>query len=317
MTQDSSPDQRSALRWRTGIPVVVTDERIVYVGDHRVTMDLSPRDISRLNAIASHRSGAPNGPTDPRDRAMVDYLARVGALAPQAECWWLPPARRTAIQPHVLALSEWHREPQAAIAARSSWRIGIEGSGSLADAITSLLAPCGLTPREAEFGSDSADVFVVVGAHGIDAPEALLPQENSGPDYIGDHPHLPVSTYRARASVGPLVLPGRTPCLNCLHLHRRDGDPRWPAIVARWRDSRSTWANEADPLITWQAAITTVWMIRQWIDSAQQAPPHRIRWALPDSRPSIEEPTPHPSCGCRWAQRAPAAPATGGDRGTR
>src|SRR5690606_40683072 len=38
-------------------------------------------------------------------------------------------------------------------------------------------------------------------------------------------PHLLVTAYEGRGSVGPFVLPGVTPCLVCLELTRRDRDP--------------------------------------------------------------------------------------------
>ncbi|MFC4587512.1 ThiF family adenylyltransferase [Sphaerisporangium corydalis] len=46
-------------------------------------------------------------------------------------------------------------------------------------------------------------------------------------------PHLLVTAGEGVGSVGPLVLPGRTSCLHCLELIRRDRDPSWPAVGAR------------------------------------------------------------------------------------
>ncbi|MFI7444180.1 ThiF family adenylyltransferase [Nonomuraea indica] len=45
-------------------------------------------------------------------------------------------------------------------------------------------------------------------------------------------PHLLASAFEGHGSVGPLVLPGRTACLHCLDLTRRDGDPAWPVVTA-------------------------------------------------------------------------------------
>src|SRR3712207_7110553 len=46
-------------------------------------------------------------------------------------------------------------------------------------------------------------------------------------------PHL-VATVRGETGVvGPLVVPGATGCLRCADLHRRDRDPRWPALAAQ------------------------------------------------------------------------------------
>lgn len=287
------------LRWREGIPVIQGSGRTIYVGDHRVTLDLSPEEIAWVVSLAARSTDTdiPRPTHALRTRAIVDYLRDIGALALQTECWWLPPQVRIALQPHVLALSEWHQDPQSAIAARTSWRIGILGSGPLADAIAHLLVECGLTYVD----SPEADLIVIVGPQGIDAPEALLPEPEADSLHISDLPHLPVSVYRAHASVGPLVVPGRTPCLNCIHLHRCDGEPQWPTLVEQWRAAEQSLAFETDPLVSWQAANSAVAMLRHWIDSAHNSPAHRIRWRFPHPLPDYEVLTPHPACGCGWS----------------
>ncbi|MBV9822029.1 MAG: thiamine biosynthesis protein ThiF [Actinobacteria bacterium] len=45
--------------------------------------------------------------------------------------------------------------------------------------------------------------------------------------------HLPASVDGRRAVVGPLVLPGRTSCLNCADLHRTERDPAWPMLAVQ------------------------------------------------------------------------------------
>ena len=61
--------------------------------------------------------------------------------------------------------------------------------------------------------------------------------------------HLAVTIRDGIVVVGPLVRPGRSPCLNCIDLHRRDRDPGWPAIAAQLQTT-------TDPLEP--AAATTV-----------------------------------------------------------
>ena len=46
-------------------------------------------------------------------------------------------------------------------------------------------------------------------------------------------PHLQASVDGQRAVVGPLVLPGRSSCLQCADLHRTDRDPAWPALAVQ------------------------------------------------------------------------------------
>jgi hypothetical protein len=43
--------------------------------------------------------------------------------------------------------------------------------------------------------------------------------------------HLPVVIDEERVRIGPLVIPGITPCLTCHDLHRTDWDPAWPALL--------------------------------------------------------------------------------------
>lgn len=45
--------------------------------------------------------------------------------------------------------------------------------------------------------------------------------------------HLAASADEAIGIVGPMVRPGRTSCLRCLHLTRSDLDPAWPLILAQ------------------------------------------------------------------------------------
>ena len=290
----------------------------IHIGDLDVPLRLSTKESAWLRSIGESASpemildSCPTGAE--RARAIVHFLNRAGALAPLLECWWLPPEERARVQPHLVALSEWHRDPQRAIASRTTWHIAVHGDGNVADALSHAVAESGLVCAE----SSPADLTIIVGAHGVDAPEALLaPEESSDASFL-DHPHLPVSVYRGHASIGPLVVPGRTPCLHCLHLQRRDIDPDWPTLVRQWRAAQACTAVSADPLLAWQAAITAVGMIRHWIDSDRTCAPHRIRWRLPDPLPRCEYVNAHPACGCRWSPREPGAvPRAGASGGPR
>jgi hypothetical protein len=51
--------------------------------------------------------------------------------------------------------------------------------------------------------------------------------------------HLPVVLDENRVRVGPLVIPGLTPCMTCHDLHRTDWDHAWPALLPQL--GRSTW----------------------------------------------------------------------------
>lgn len=51
-----------------------------------------------------------------------------------------------------------------------------------------------------------------------------------------DIPHLPVAFEPGQVTVGPLVVPGRTPCLACRDAADTDRDPAWPLLHAQLVD---------------------------------------------------------------------------------
>lgn len=74
-------------------------------------------------------------------------------------------------------------------------------------------------------GGDDSIAVVLVG--GAAAALQLAP-------YLRDDvPHLPVAFERDAAVVGPLVIPGRTPCLSCRDAHEMARDPAWPLLHAQ------------------------------------------------------------------------------------
>ncbi|MFI2644688.1 TOMM precursor leader peptide-binding protein [Streptomyces sp. NPDC018610] len=70
-----------------------------------------------------------------------------------------------------------------------------------------------------------------IGVHAPD-PSAAASLITSGT------PHLYAGVVEATGVVGPLVLPGRTSCAECLHRGRTDRDETWPRLVAQWRSGR-------------------------------------------------------------------------------
>jgi bacteriocin biosynthesis cyclodehydratase domain-containing protein len=54
----------------------------------------------------------------------------------------------------------------------------------------------------------------------------------------GGSPRLDVYLRDGLVVVGPLVVPGRSPCGRCLDLHRRDTDPAWPVLAAQLATGR-------------------------------------------------------------------------------
>lgn len=75
------------------------------------------------------------------------------------------------------------------------------------------------------------DLVVLAGGH-RPSPAGAMGKATRGV------PHLPVSLRDGTAVIGPLLVPGRTACLDCIELHRTDRDPLWPALVAQLSTTR-------------------------------------------------------------------------------
>jgi len=109
-------------------------------------------------------------------------------------------------------------------------------------------------------------------------------------------PHLSVVAREATVLVGPLVRPGRTPCLRCLDLHRTDADPGWPALAAQLacrapEGVESVLAAVAAPL----AAAQALALLDGRTATVEGA---TLEIALPDAVPRLARWAAHPACGC-------------------
>lgn len=110
-------------------------------------------------------------------------------------------------------------------------------------------------------------------------------------------PHLAVDAVDGAGIVGPLVLPGRSACLRCLDLHRRDRDPGWRP------------AGEPDGPVAAGAALAVATaslaaiQVLAFLDQRTAGiPPATVDGTLelrpPDWRLRRRTWPPHPECGC-------------------
>ena len=111
--------------------------------------------------------------------------------------------------------------------------------------------------------------------------------------------HLVAEVRDTTGIVGPLVLPGRSPCLRCLDLTRTDLDPTWPAVAAQL--ASATVSREAcdGPLavaVAAQAAMQVLALLDGTADPAALA--GTLELALPDWRWRRRSWPVHPECGC-------------------
>ncbi|SDS84946.1 hypothetical protein SAMN04488543_2508 [Friedmanniella luteola] len=113
-----------------------------------------------------------------------------------------------------------------------------------------------------------------------------------------DQPHLVLRSSGTGVTVGPLVLPGRTACVRCTDLTRRDADPAWPVLLAQLvRLHRPAPAVPA----AWGAAVAAAHVLAHLDGVVPESAgatldldedDHLVRWrAWPQ----------HAGCGCTWS----------------
>jgi hypothetical protein len=114
-------------------------------------------------------------------------------------------------------------------------------------------------------------------------------------------PHLLARVVEVTGIVGPLVLPGRSPCLRCLDLHRTDRDPAWPRIAAQAAQVRLEVAACDVTLAAQVAAVAAQQALAHLDGFTPAAVAGTIEITLPYGLPRRRSWSPHPACGCGWA----------------
>jgi hypothetical protein len=112
-------------------------------------------------------------------------------------------------------------------------------------------------------------------------------------------PHL-VATVRGQTGVvGPLVVPGASSCLRCAELHRRDADPRWPALAAQLTATPATPGGATVTCL--MTAVTAAVQVLAYLDGsgAPATLGAAVELRLPDLVPRLRRWPAHPECGCR------------------
>ena len=89
--------------------------------------------------------------------------------------------------------------------------------------------------------ADAGDLATADVAVAVVAAAWVVPPARHLPWLRRDVPHLSVVDDERGITIGPLVEPGRGPCLRCIELARRDADTAWPAIAAQPRQVPRGW----------------------------------------------------------------------------
>jgi len=133
------------------------------------------------------------------------------------------------------------RRPAVSPARPRRW-VSVDGRGTTAARLRAFLDDLGLEAHDLDDGGGTGDVLP-----GAEA-DAAAPAATQLAVIIGrfaieparyrrwlnrDVPHLPVVFGDREVRIGPLVEPGRGPCLFCLEQARVDADPAWPAMASQ------------------------------------------------------------------------------------
>jgi hypothetical protein len=184
----------------------------------------------------------------------------------------------------------------------------LDGPADLAAALGPELARLG-APCEPAAGEP--DAVRATGGVVLLAAHHVLPPARYVRWLSADVPHLALVIGDRGATVGPVVVPGATPCLRCRDEHRLAAEPTWPALAAQLLARRSS-GGATDPQLMTEVvaalarALTALAARRptglegasRWIDRATGAISRR------------EEPW-HERCSCCWPDRGRDQPGTG------
>ncbi|GAA3339763.1 hypothetical protein GCM10017714_16750 [Curtobacterium pusillum] len=177
-------------------------------------------------------------------------------------------------------------------------RVEVHGTGSLPDAVTDLLSGEGVTvartsaPRGGPVAMPAQDprLAVVVADHVVD-PALRAAWTRRGV------PHLAVVVGDGRVRVGPFVVPGAGPCLQCLEYARVDDDPAWPAIAAQ------VWGRPAAPLSPYRIAAIAAAAVRMLLERlplvTQRPQDEQLVFERDDLSVTRRPVVFHPRCACR------------------
>jgi hypothetical protein len=112
-----------------------------------------------------------------------------------------------------------------------------------------------------------------------------------------DQPHLLVRSLGDAAWVGPLVLPGRTSCVRCADLTRRDADPEWPGVLSQLGRLRLP---VPDLLTGWAASVAATQALAFLAGRVPEAAGATLELTA-DLCTEVRAWPAHRQCGCGWA----------------
>lgn len=263
------------LRLDPDIPIVWRSPTSVQFGVDRARIVLDDVTAAQERLIAALGSGVP-------DAGWGVLAQHAGETPDRAD------ALRTLLAPALLS-SGTGGGPSVAVT----------GAGALADELRGHLADAdALSPDPRD-----ADLVVLVDAWVVDPAD-------HGAWLRRDVPHLPVVELDGAVAIGPFVEPGRTACLYCVHLHRVDADPAWPAIAAQ------LWGRPPAPRSRTARAGAAVFAARRIAEHVGRGPDEPaaddgagVSWRVTDrGAVSVVRWRRHPECSCAAPPESDWAP---------
>jgi len=120
-----------------------------------------------------------------------------------------------------------------------------------------------------------------------------------------DVPHLALSFEVDHASVSPLIVPGRGPCLFCLEQARVNQDPSWPVLASQLITTKERLDDSASRLFCAGVAIQKILGHLDSVGEFRQTEKELVGYRLNLANGSISEfrwPE-HEACSCRLTSR--------------
>lgn len=212
----------------------------------------------------------------------------------------------------------------APIKARKEALIGISGLGPLGISLSRKLVACGIKSlilrdheqvktrdlcvySDEQLGAVRQDVAPLLLGVNKQLPNRSVTLEIAICSYLTNPtwaeacikqglPHLPIIKRETEIEVGPLFIPGRTCCLHCQHLAKRDVDPEWPQLAAQLTGSDPVMAD------TSLSEYATAFAVREILSYLAGLPVSLVgaSWVFnpADPLPQVRQWLPHPQCGC-------------------
>ncbi|MBB6035936.1 hypothetical protein [Phytomonospora endophytica] len=182
--------------------------------------------------------------------------------------------------------------PAEMLRARAAARVLVDGTGPLVELVAGQLRASGVGKVWTDGSARRArPTFAVL----VDVPQpaGLLAFAYARRDL----PHLAVTRRDGTVCVGPLVVPSRTACLNCVDLWRRDRDPRWGTVVAHTQTTAPAVEYLETPVRLIAAGVIAAQVLSH-VDGARAA---AVEGTIDVNAPGEVRRSgwaPHPACGC-------------------